>query len=574
MSWNLIKQQRQLLSAEKGQMVFAPGARRSFALAYPNNYHVGMSNLGLQIIYQQINQRGDTACERFFLPDTNQLKEHKKTNTPLLSVETQRSLQEFPLIGFSVAFEMDYFNLLDMLTLCHIPLRATDRSENDPLIIIGGPCATFNPEPLAEFVDVCLVGEGEEVIHELLDVYYHGRDEGHSRQDILIALAQVPGIYIPGFYRPVYDAERLTGSELLSNVPEQISRRWIENLDDYAGETVILSPNTEFSNMYLVEIARGCGRHCRFCMAGYCFRRPRSRSLKTVMRGVDNAAEQNAKVGLMGAAISDYPEIDALCKYIQEKGVSMSVASLRADSLTETLTTSLAASGHKTITLAPEAGSERLRRVINKAITDEDLTTAVESAIRTGIIHVRLYIMIGLPTETDEDIVAIGDMAKSIKRHMERLGSRGKLTLSVNPFVPKPFTPFQWLPMCDLSTISRRLTAISLSLKDEKGIEVISESPKEAYIQAVLARGDRRLSNVLALATSLGGKKYWKQALKQSTIDEDYYLYRERRHDEVMPWHRFNVGIEAHYLVCEYQASLQEEYTPPCFDNCRRCGVC
>ena len=489
MSWNLIKQQQQLLAAEQGTSIYAPGARQPFALAYPNSYHVGMSNLGMQIVYQQINSRSDTACERFFLPDSEQLREHLRTNTPLLSVETQRALNEFPLIGFAVAFEMDYFNLLAMLSLGRIPLQACERTADDPIVIIGGPCATFNPEPLADFVDVCVVGEGEEVIHELLDVYYRHSSNDGSREQILLALAQVPGLYVPAFYQHEYEKETLKASTRLAAVPEQISRRWVRNLDTYPGETVILTPNTEFSNMYLVEIARGCGRHCRFCMAGYCFRRPRNRSLETVKKGIDTAARHKAKVGLMGAAISDYPAIDELCSYIDAQGLPMSVASLRADSLTPRLTSALANSGQKTITLAPEAGSERLRRVINKTITDQNIEAAVKLAIDSGIPHVRLYIMVGLPTETDADIASISAMALSIKRQMEALGSRGKLTLSINPFVPKPFTPFQWLPMCNSATVSARMTVIQTTLRGERGIEVLMESPKEAYIQGVLARG-------------------------------------------------------------------------------------
>lgn len=574
MSWNLIKHQQQLLAAERGFSMFAPGARKPFALAYPNSYHVGMSNLGMQIIYQQINQRGDTACERFFLPEREQLKEHLRTNTPLLSIETQRSLQEFDLIGFAIAFEMDYFNLLTMLSLSRIPIYAAERDESDPLVIIGGPCATFNPEPVADFADICIVGEGEEVIHEVLDVYYREREKGAKKQELLLALAQLPGIYVPSFYQPEYDDLLIKESTLLGPVPEQITRRWVSNLDSFPGETVILTPNTEFSNMYLVEVARGCGRHCRFCMAGYCFRRPRNRSLAAVQHGIDRAAAYQAKVGLMGAAISDYPQIDEVCSYILNKKLAMSVASLRADSLTKALTSALADSGHKTITLAPEAGSERLRKVINKTITDQDLSNAVEQAIQAGIVHVRLYIMVGLPTETEEDIAAIAAMAKTIKRQMEQLGSRGKLTLSINPFVPKPFTPFQWLPMCDFATVSQRLSAVTASLKTERGIEVIAESPKEAYVQAVLARGDRRLAAVLALANSLGGRKYWKQALKRIGVNESDYLYRHRSYDEILPWHRFNVGLRPDYLINEHSAAVKQDYTPPCFDNCRRCGVC
>jgi radical SAM family uncharacterized protein len=576
LTWLLKEKLQKTLAEEQGAMVFAPGSRQGFALVYPNTYHVGMSNLGFQIIYQQINSRGDTGCERLFLPDKKTEPEYIRTKTPLMTIETQRPLYEFPLIGFSMTFEMDYFNLVNILYLGKVPILAAERKEGDPFVIIGGPCATFNPEPLADFVDICIIGEGEEVIHEILDTYYQERDKGLCRQEILFQLAQLKGVYVPRFYQTEYkDDGTIKKVMSLKGIPEHIERRWIADLDKYEAQTVIVTSDTEFRDMFLIEVARGCGRHCRFCMAGYCYRNPRVRSLEKLEAAIIKAKEFRSKVGLMGAAISDYPEIDKLCTIILDQGMHLSVASLRADSLTQDLVNGLAISKHKTITLAPEAASIRLRRVINKSITDEHLFAAIKMSISAGIPHIRLYIMIGLPSEEQEDIEEIVTMAQSIKTYMESLGSKGKLTLSVNPFVPKPFTPFQWMPMAQFSEVEARLKFISSSLRQRKGIEVLIESPKEAYLQAVLARGDRRLSAVLLESHQRGGSKGFKQAMKVNMLNEEDYLYRERdQNSEILPWQRLDMGLHSTYLKRELEEAKLEKFTVPCAEGCTRCGVC
>lgn len=575
MTWQLKEKLQQVLAAEQGALVYAPGSRQPFALIYPNSYHVGMSNLGFQIIYQQVNSRGDTACERLFLPDKKTAQEYSRTNTPLMTLETQRPLYEFPLIGFAVSFEMDYFNALNILEMGKIPLLASERAEEDAIVIIGGPCATFNPEPLAEFADVCIVGEGEEVIHELLDTYYQGRKQGLGRRQILLSLAGIEGIYVPQFYQPEYKTDgTIREYRRLAEVPAKINRRWIKNLDSYPGQTVIVTDDTEFRDMFLIEIARGCGRHCRFCMAGYCFRRPRNRSIGRIKEAIAAGRKFREKVGLVGAAISDYPAIDELCEFITAQGLKMSVASLRADSLTPALVKALAVSGHKTVTLAPEAASVRLRRVINKGITDRHLLDAVALTVGAGIANVKLYIMVGLPSETDEDITAIVTMARMLKRHMEVLGSSGRLTLSINPFIPKPFTPFQWVPMAEANVVEARLKSIQQALKADKGIEVQVESTREAYVQGVLARGDRRLGAVLLAAQGRGGARGWRQAVKDTQIAEEFYLHRARTFDEVLPWQHLDMGLDASYLEKEFVGAGQERPTPPCVEGCRRCGVC
>ncbi|MDD4600262.1 MAG: TIGR03960 family B12-binding radical SAM protein [Negativicutes bacterium] len=575
MSWHLKEKLQHILAQESGTTIFAPGARNRFAFVYPNTYHVGMSNLGLHIIYQQINSRGDTACERVFLPEKKIEQEYVRTNTPLMSIENQLPLYEFPLIGFALSFEMDYFNMLTILKLGKVTLLSSERSADDPIIIAGGPCATFNPEPIADFIDVFVIGEGEEVIHDLLTTYYNCKRQGMTREQLLLMLANIAGLYVPRFYQPVYnDNGSLQEMRLLTNVPKKIRRRWVADLDQYQAHSVIVTSHTEFKNMFLIEVARGCGRHCRFCMAGYCFREPRVHSLANIEQAILKAKKYRAKVGLMGAAISDYPEIDKLCTLILDHGMGLSVASLRADSLTQGLVDGLVKSGQKTITLAPEAGSIRMRRVINKTITDEDIFNSVEMAIKAGIPNIRLYIMVGLPFEEQQDIEAILSMADKIKAHMEKLGSKGKLTLSVNPFIPKPFTPFQWMPMAPAADVEAKFKYLAAHFKIRKGMELLLESTKESYIQGVLARGDRRLSPVLLEAHNNGGSKAFKKSMKSHSLQENFYLSGNRETDELLPWQHLDMAFHPDYLIHELDKAHQEIFTLPCVKGCTRCGIC
>ena len=580
MSWKIKEQLRETLNKEKGYISYPPGAgaRSRFAFAYPNSYYVGMSNLGLHILYDILNRRQDTACERFFLPEKRELEEYRRTHTPLLSMENQLPLADFAVIGFAVSFEMDYFNVLEMLELGKVPLRASERGEDAPIVIAGGPCATFNPEPLSLCCDAFLIGEGEETLQRFLDAFYAARREGKTRREILRTLAEVPGIYVPSLYRHAYctgedGEETLASIEPLDGAPAKVERQWVRDLDRYPAHTVIVTEQTEF-NLYLVETARGCGRHCRFCMAGYCFRRPRNRSLAMVEREVRDALPYGKRIGLMGAAISDYPEIDRLCRSILGEGLSMSVASFRADSVTEELVQSLAASGLKTLTIAPEAGSKRMRAIINKGITEEHVVHAMELGLAAGIRNFRLYFMIGLPFEEDDDIDAIADLALRLAAIMQERGSKGTLTLSINPFIPKPFTPFQWLPMEQKKIVERRLKRIRDGVRDCRRIQIVAESAKSAYVQGVLARGGRRVAEALHLAHESGGSKAFSRALKEAGILPERILYRERGEDEIFPWNVLDMGLRRGYLYEEMQRAKKGKATEPCFNGCHRCGVC
>ncbi|MBS5756545.1 MULTISPECIES: radical SAM protein [Veillonella] len=570
---DLIDRLQELYKDEDSRVTINPHAEQKVAIVYPNTYFVGMSNLGLHIIYEEINLHPSSVCERIFLPEKKELDVYDKTKTPLMSVETQRPMHQFDVVAFDVTFEMDYFHIPLMLRYGRVPVMSEDRTGFDPIVIAGGPCATFNPEPFADFIDAFIIGEGEGIVTAVLERVRKGRENGESREETISALAQIDGVYVPVLYTPRYDDnKRFVGYDIAAGAP-QIIRRHFEPLTS-GGETVIATNFTEFGAMYIIEVARGCGRHCRFCMAGYCFRVPRVRPLDILKEGVDRAEKLGKKVGLMGAAISDYPEVDELVTYIRSKDMRYSCASLRADSLTQAVVDGLAESGQKTITIAPETGSERLRRVINKGISEENLRTAAQLSAKSGIQHMRLYIMIGLPTETDEDIDAIVGLAERTQAHMAEVGCKGRLTLSINPFIPKPFTPFQWMAMDHQKSVEKKLQYIKKSLQKNRRIEVLVESPKEAYIQGVLARGDRRLGKVLAACALDRGSKSFKSEMKKAGLDMDDCNYRERKFEDYLPWSHLDMGLRNGYLEQEWQRAVDEAYTPPCMEGCKRCGVC
>ena len=514
-------------------LVKLSGGRLRFALAYPNFYRVGMSNLGIHIIYELLNSRLGIACERFFLSDSNKI----------LSLETQTPLNKFQVVGFAVSFEPDYFNVVKMLRLGKINPRSSERTDFDPIIIAGGPCATFNPVPLAEIFDAFVIGEGEVILPKLLDEIISS--ENLPRLERLEKLSQVAGVYVPAF-------------------PKKVSRLWLKDLDDYPAHSTILTDDAEF-NMYLIETARGCGRHCRFCMAGYCFRKPRNRSLDVLKNEIHAAKKFGKKIGLVGAAISDYPQINELCEFILSERLQMSVSSFRADSVTSELVKSLAASGLKTLTIAPEVGSEKMRRVVNKGITEENIFTAIELGLKAGIKNFRLYFMVGLPFEELSDVEEIARLSLRIKKFCG-----GRLTLSVNPFVPKPFTPFQWSSFAEKKYLDAAFKILRSQLKSTGGVEIISESIRSAEVQAILSRGDRKISEIILQSETA---QDFRKNFKAAGLDEEFYL-RERPLEENLPWDFLNQGFDKKYLIDEFNRAKDLKSTPRCFEGCTRCGVC
>ncbi|MCQ2363547.1 MAG: radical SAM protein [Acidaminococcaceae bacterium] len=506
-----------------------------------------MSNLGLQILYRILNSRDDVACERYFLPEKEVLQEHVRTHTPLMSVESRRKLADNEIIFVMLSFEMDYDNLLTMLDLGNIKLDKTRRNRKEPLIIIGGPCATFNPLPLTKVADAFVIGEGEDVVGRIMDAA-----EG-DRESVLARLAALPGVYVPG----------------QTPYPQRV---WQKDLTRYSHTSAILTPDTEFGKMYIVEVARGCGRHCRFCMAGYCFRRPRPRALADIIRDIEQRPQDAEKIGLMGAAVSDHPEIGELVGYLKDRGIKFSFASLRADTLTKEMAEALAASGQHTLTVAPEAGSVRMRRSINKGIEDEHVFRALEIGLAAGIENFKLYFMVGLPGEEDADVEGILDLTLRIRRRMDELGNRGDLIISVNAFVSKPFTPFQWCGLTPMSVLRKRYRILQKGVQKEKKIKLLLESLNATIMQSFLARGDETAGDYLLESHATG--KPLKYLLQEKGLNLEEICLRQYSLEDILPWEFLDMGFSKQYLLDEWQKSLQGVFTPPCFDACRRCGNC
>ena len=548
-----------------------------FALVYPSTYYLGMSSLGVQVIHSILNQREETSCERAFIPEAQTLRKLKQSGTCLFSFETQTPLNQFDLIGFSISFESDYVNIPLALEMAKIPPLAEERSDAHPLIIAGGINIAYNPEPIAYFIDVFIVGEAELTIHSLMDIFRNWKGSTGSKKDLLRELAKVPGLYIPRFYEvDYYPDDTIRKIRAKTPAPAKIQSAAIPKLDDAETCTKIFTPDTEFSNAHLIEIVRGCGRQCRFCVADYARRWPRHRSVENTLQLAEQASGITDRIGLVGASISDHPHIDAIAAGLVEKGFRISCASLRAETVRTPLLDALAESEQGTITIAPEVATESLQKVVNKAIPLEQMYYVFEEALKRDILNLRLYFLIGVPYETPVDVEAIVDMAKAMRSillpHAKRCGRMGRISFTISPMVPKPHTPFQWVAMEDPKTISRKLAFLRKEIGRLGGMKVSSASARLAYQEGVFARGDRRLGAVI-LDLSRGTS--WKAAFRKHDLDPNFYALRPRSLGEINPWDGLDLNIKSEFLRLEHNKHQKGFMTSPCDTTvCKKCGAC
>jgi radical SAM superfamily enzyme YgiQ (UPF0313 family) len=558
MGREFVRKAQERLAREQGAVTKEWGGHASIALVFPNTYHVGMSNLGFQTIYRALNARPDLVCERAFLPDAEDLAEHERRGTPVLSLESQRPLGEFDCLAFSVAYENDYLNLLRILALSGIPIRARDRYVHHPLVSLGGICAWSNPEPLVPFLDWVFLGEGEalgpEVFGQWRETRDRVRDLGAARAEFLRALLEIEGVYRPDCYE-VKEHEDGTVAEVVAHegAPLPVPKRIVARPDEIQTMTAVRTQDTEFAGMHLVEVGRGCGRGCRFCLEGEIYRPVRHRHLPALMAAVAGLAPGD-RVGLVGACITDYPGVQELLAGRRARRLDVSLSSLRADRLSADLLQALKEGGARTITLAPEAGTERLRDRLGKGLTDEEILTAAERVAEAELRGLKLYFMIGLPDETAEDVAAIPRLAKAARHRMlarRRNPERApEVTAGVSCFVPKPWTAFQWCPMADVKSLDASLALLRREFR-RAGIHLTHDVPKWAHLQGVLARGDRHAAELLALA--LAHKGDWRQAFREWPRNGDFYACRPRPLDERFPWDHLEVGARRDRLVAEYR---------------------
>jgi len=516
-------------SQEKGTIIKDWGGRLPIALIYPNSYYLGMSNLGIHAIYSLLNSYNGVVCERAFW-------ERDSLGKTVLSLESRRPLSDFAVLAFSISYELDYFNVVQILRAGGIPLYSAERDERHPLIIAGGPCLTANPTPVSPFFDCLGIGEAEAILPTMLPLLSEGI--GGKRDELLKTLASVPGVYVPQYSRT------------------QVARQWVKNLDDFPTTSTVLTPNTELGDLYLIEVQRGCNRGCRFCMVSTAFRPMRFRSVDNLLEQAEQGLKYRKRIGLVGPAVSDYPKLEELLAGLRRIGAEFSLSSLRAGQLTDKVLEEIARGGPRTITLAPEAGSQRLRQAIKKGVSEDDILATIGKLAEQSTKQLKFYFMIGLPSEADEDIEAIINLTLKCKDIIDRRKSGTRLTLNIAPFVPKAGTPFQWLPMAPIPTLNHRLSLLKSKLPS-KGIKLKCESPAWSQVQGVLAKGDARVTEVLANIedVSLAG---WRQVIKKHSLDVDYYVNQRWDISQKLPWAVIDEGTKPEYLEAELNKALSQ----------------
>lgn len=563
--------------------------------AFPDVYEVGMSHLGLQILYNIVNSRPDALMERVFGPWPDMADKMRENGLPLFALESHRPVRDFDIVAFTLQYEMSFTNILYMLDLAGIPLRAEQRNEEGPLVIGGGPCA-FNPEPMAEFIDIFVIGEGEDVINELLDIVLAGKRKKLGKKEILLEAAGVSGIYVPSLYNVFYreDGTFLKIRPVREGVPEKVTKRAVKDFDAAPFPVKPVVPATEaVHDRMMIEVFRGCARGCRFCQAGMIYRPVREKKPETVLRHSADLVNNTGfdEISLTSLSTSDYSPVLEVIRAIADKhaaqGVNVSLPSLRADHFSVELAKEVQRVRRSSLTFAPEAGTQRLRDVINKGVTENDLMEAAGAAFRERWQAVKLYFMIGLPTETEQDLDGIARMAREVLALGRKNGvPRGRLrvTVSVSSFVPKPHTAFQWEPQDPLDSLRRKQDYLSAKMR-ERGLTLNYHDADLSFVEAVFARGDRRLGIVLVRAYELGCRfdgwseyfniKLWLEAFRLAGLDPEWYAYRRYSYDDPLPWDHIDTGVSRQYLVLEHRRAMEGDVTPDCRNGrCPGCGLC
>jgi radical SAM superfamily enzyme YgiQ (UPF0313 family) len=563
--WQQRERARDVLSREVGFVQKPHGGRLRVALAFPNTYYVGMSNLGFQTVYRLFNAEPDIVCERVFLPPKQELATLSASGAPLITLESQTPVADFDILAFSVSFEWDYTNVLTMLKQSGLPWRAADRNARHPLIVIGGAVTFVNPEPLAPFADIIAAGEGEVLVPALRRAV----DGATDRADLLRRLAGQPGFYIPSFYTVRHNDDGTLAAfvpDATTAAPFPVRKAALRTTDACEPpSTGIFTPDTEFGSRFLVEVVRGCANLCRFCWAGYNYLPVRPFPADRILALAEQARPHANRAGLVSIALCDHPEIERILTGLHEMGYSISPASLRLDDLTETIVRLLRASGERTITIAPETGSDRLRRVINKTVTNEEILDRAELIFANGIENLKLYFMIGLPTEEEADLTAIRDLTLEIRermlKHARPRGAIGRIVGSVNPLIPKPGTTYQWQPMASPSEIDGKIRQLRQLVAGIDNVYFNIKSERHSYFQALLSLGDRRVAPVIEAAERNGGN--WRAAAAEVGVDGDFYVFRDRSRDAVLPWDIIDGGMKSAFFRAELEKSARAEWTLP-----------